>query len=87
MKFRRLLSMGAAAATLLGVLAGTAATAAASPKVTLTWWTWTTNPQKVIANFEKAYPNITVKMPPSYGSGGTFYAKLATAMAGGTGPM
>ena len=86
MKFRRLLSMGAAAATLLGVLAGTAATAAASPKVTLTWWTWTTNPQKVIANFEKAYPNITVKMPPSYGSGGTFYAKLTTAMAGGTGP-
>ncbi len=86
MKFRKLLSMGAAAATLLGVLAGTAAGASAAPKVTLTWWTWTTNPQKVIANFEKQYPNITIKMPPSYGSGGTFYAKLTTAMAGGTGP-
>jgi multiple sugar transport system substrate-binding protein len=86
MNLRKLLSLGAATATLLGVLAGTAATASASSKVTLTWWTWTTNPQKVIANFEKAYPNITVKMPPSYGSGGTFYAKLTTAMAGGTGP-
>jgi multiple sugar transport system substrate-binding protein len=86
MNLRKLLSLGAATATLLGVLAGTAATASASSKVTLTWWTWTTNPQKVIANFEKAYPNITIKMPPSYGSGGTFYAKLTTAMAGGTGP-
>ncbi len=86
MNLRKLMSLGAAAATLLGVLAGTAATASASSKVTLTWWTWTTNPQKVIANFEKAYPNITIKMPPSYGSGGTFYAKLTTAMAGGTGP-
>jgi multiple sugar transport system substrate-binding protein len=86
MNLRKLLSLGAATATLLGVLAGTAATASASSKVTLTWWSWTTNPQKVIANFEKAYPNITVTMPPSYGSGGTFYAKLTTAMAGGTGP-
>ena len=86
MNLRKLMSLGAAAATLLGVLAGTAATASASSKVTLTWWTWTTNPQKVIANFEKAYPNITIKMPPSYGSGGTFYAKLTTALAGGTGP-
>jgi multiple sugar transport system substrate-binding protein len=86
MKVRKLLALGATAATLLGVLSGTAATASASSKVTLTWWTWTTNPQHVIANFEKAYPNITVKMPPAYGSGATFYPKLTTAMEGGTGP-
>ncbi len=64
MKVKKLLSLGATTATLLGVLAGTAVTASASSKVTLTWWTWTTNPQKVIANFEKAYPNITIKLPP-----------------------
>ena len=87
MKLKRLVSVGAAAATLLAVLAGTGAGASASPaKVTLTWWTWTTNPQKVIANFEKAYPNITIPAPPNYGSGGTFYSKLTTALAGGTGP-
>ena len=86
MKVRKLLALGATTATLLGVLAGTAVTASASSKVTLTWWTWTTNPQKVIANFEKAYPNITVKPPPDYGSGGTFYPKLTTALEGGTGP-
>jgi multiple sugar transport system substrate-binding protein len=87
MMLRKLFSLGAATATLFGVVAGTAAVAQASPaKVTLTWWTWTTNPQQVIANFEKANPGIIIKMPPSYGSGGTFYAKLTTAMAGGTGP-
>ncbi len=59
MKVKKLLALGATTATLLGVLAGTAVTASASSKVTLTWWTWTTNPQKVIANFEKAYPDIT----------------------------
>ena len=85
MKVKKLLALGATTATLLGVLAGTAVTASASSKVTLTWWTWTTNPQKVIANFEKAYPNITIP-PPDYGSGGTFYPKLTTALAGGTGP-
>ena len=55
-------------------------------KVTLTWWTWTANPKSVIANFEKKYPWITIKPPPSYGSGGTFYAKLTTALAAGNGP-
>ena len=80
MMLRKLFSLGAATATLLGVVAGTAAVAQASPaKVTLTWWTWTTNPEQVIANFEKAYPDITIPIPPSYGSGGTFYAKLTTA--------
>ena len=68
-------------------LASAASASAAPAKVTLTWWTWTTNPQHVIANFEKAYPNITIQMPPDYGSGGTFYPKLTTALAGGTGPV
>ena len=85
MKFKKLLSVGATAATLLGVLAGTGVANAAPAKVTLNWWTWTTNPGKVIANFEKAYPNITIPTPPNYGSGGTFYTKLTTELAGGTG--
>ncbi len=55
-------------------------------KISLTWWTWTANPKSVIANFEKKYPWITIKPPPSYGSGGTFYAKLTTALAAGNGP-
>jgi multiple sugar transport system substrate-binding protein len=55
-------------------------------KVTLTWWTWTANPKNVIKNFEKKYPWITIPTPPSYGSGGTFYAKLTTALAAGNGP-
>ena len=36
--------------------------------VTLTWWTWTTNPQNVIANFEKSHPGIKIAPPPVYGS-------------------
>src|ERR1022692_2998039 len=86
MKLKKLVPVGATAATLLGLLAGTAAASASPAKVTLTWWTWTTNPQKVIANFEKASPYITIPAPPNYGSGGTFYSKLTTALAGGTGP-
>ncbi|HEY2506994.1 MAG TPA: hypothetical protein VGI58_10795 [Streptosporangiaceae bacterium] len=52
----------------------------------MSWWSWTTNPKDVIANFEKAYPHIKITPPPDYGSGGTFYSKLTTALAGGTGP-
>ncbi|HTV10499.1 MAG TPA: hypothetical protein VME20_01430 [Acidimicrobiales bacterium] len=86
MKLNRLLTVGAAAATLVGALAGITSTAGAASKTTFTWWTWTTNPQKVIANFEKAYPDISIPAPPDYGSGGTFYSKLTTALAGGAGP-
>ena len=32
---------------------------------------------------EVAIPNIKITAPPNYGSGGTFYAKLTTALAGG----
>ena len=77
------------AAAILG--SGTAACSStagpsASGKVTISWWSWTSNPKDVIANFEKAYPNIKVTVPPNYGSGGTFYSKLTTALAGGTAP-
>ncbi|MGH9105524.1 MAG: ABC transporter substrate-binding protein, partial [Acidimicrobiales bacterium] len=98
----RLAALGGAVATLCGALGGLGAGSAvaqasagagrqSSPEsspngVTLTWWTWTTNPKKVIANFEKSHPGIKVTPPPDYGSGGTFYSKLTTAMAGGTGP-
>jgi multiple sugar transport system substrate-binding protein len=62
------------------------AQAGAHQKVTLTWWTWTANPADVIKNFEKQYPWITIPVPPSYGSGATFYTKLTTALAGSAGP-
>jgi multiple sugar transport system substrate-binding protein len=55
-------------------------------KVTLTWWTWTTNPQAVIANFERAHPNINVQPPPSIGAGSPFLSKLITDLENGTGP-
>jgi multiple sugar transport system substrate-binding protein len=73
-----------AAVATLGLSA--AVSSGASAKTTITWWSWTSNPKTVIANFEKAYPNITVPIPPVYGSGSAFYAKLTTALAGGTGP-
>jgi multiple sugar transport system substrate-binding protein len=75
---------------LCGILAACSSSPSSSPAasgpVTLSWWTWTTNPQNVIANFEKANPGIKIAEPPDYGSGSTFYPKLTTAMAGGTGP-
>jgi multiple sugar transport system substrate-binding protein len=64
----------------------TSTTATSAKNVTISWWSWTTNPKDVIANFEKAYPHIKITPPPDYGSGGTFYSKLTTALAGGTGP-
>lgn len=63
-----------------------AASASTAAKVSVKWWTWTANPKDVIANFEKANPNITVPAPPDLGSGSSFYPKLTTALAGGTGP-
>jgi multiple sugar transport system substrate-binding protein len=80
--------LGSVIAALCGLLAACSSSPApsASGHVTLTWWTWTANPKNVIANFEKAYPKIKITPPPDYGSGGTFYAKLTTALAGGTGP-
>ena len=40
----------------------------------------------MIKNFEAKYPWIKIPAPPSYGSGGTFYSKLTTALAAGNGP-
>ena len=40
----------------------------------------------MIANFEKSHPDIKITAPPDYGSGGTFYSKLTTALGGGSGP-
>ncbi len=94
MKLRkRAAAVGMAAAACSALVASAAGAQAVAQrshphasKVSLTWWSWTTNPKNVIANFEKTHPNITIKPPPAYGSGGTFYAKLTTALAGGTGP-
>ncbi len=83
--------LGSALVALCGTLAAcssssTSTTATSAKNVTISWWSWTTNPKDVIANFEKAYPHIKITPPPDYGSGGTFYSKLTTALAGGTGP-
>jgi multiple sugar transport system substrate-binding protein len=80
---------GTALAALSGVLAACSSSPAStgsSGPVTLSWWSWTSNPKDVIANFEKSHPGIKISTPPDYGSGGTFYTKLTTALAGGTGP-
>jgi multiple sugar transport system substrate-binding protein len=78
----------AVSSLLLAACGGSSGTAQQGPhqKVTLTWWTWTANPKSVIKNFEKKYPWIKIPTPPSYGSGGTFYSKLTTALASGSGP-
>jgi multiple sugar transport system substrate-binding protein len=85
---RRIGVVVAAAGSLLLAACGGSTAAQQGPhqKVTLTWWTWTANPKNVIKNFEKKYPWIKIPAPPSYGSGGTFYSKLTTALAGGSGP-
>jgi multiple sugar transport system substrate-binding protein len=85
----RVAAVGSAVA-LCGALAACSSsssnTPSASGKVTLSWWSWTTNPKVVIANFEKSHPDIKITAPPDYGSGGTFYSKLTTALSGGSGP-
>lgn len=87
---RKSRSVAALAVAALAVAAalGSAAvvSAGASATTTVTWWSWTANTKTVIKNFEKAYPNISIPTPPNYGSGPAFYAKLTTALAGGTGP-
>jgi multiple sugar transport system substrate-binding protein len=51
---------------------------------TITWWTWTANADKVIAAFNKVYPNIKV-LHPLVGSGNAEYDKLTTAIKAGSG--
>jgi multiple sugar transport system substrate-binding protein len=82
-------ALGSAVVALSGVTAACSSSPASSGSsgpVTLSWWSWTSNPKDVIANFEKSHPGIKISTPPDYGSGGTFYTKLTTALAGGTGP-
>ena len=83
-----IVTVAASLALLAACSSGSSDSAQKGPhqKVTLTWWTWTANPKSVIKNFEQKYPWITIPTPPSYGSGGTFYSKLTTALAGGSGP-
>ncbi|PTM59067.1 ABC transporter substrate-binding protein [Desmospora activa] len=53
-------------------------------EVTITWWTWTANTDKVIKEFNNVYPNIEVK-PFLIGAGKPQYNKLTTAIMAGTG--
>ncbi|MCL6631322.1 MAG: extracellular solute-binding protein [Alicyclobacillus herbarius] len=53
-------------------------------QVTITWWTWTANADKVIAAFNKVYPNIHV-IHPLIGSSSAEYNKLTTTLKAGVG--
>jgi multiple sugar transport system substrate-binding protein len=91
MAFGRSLKWAAAGGFLLALCAALAAcsgspSSTASGPVTFSWWSWTSNPKTVIANFEKTHPGIKITAPPDYGSGATFYSKLTTALSGGNGP-
>ncbi|WP_054968944.1 ABC transporter substrate-binding protein [Alicyclobacillus ferrooxydans] len=55
-----------------------------SKNVTITWWTWTANPNNVIKAFNQVYPNIHV-VPQDIGSGSKEYTKLATVLKSGSG--
>lgn len=88
-----------AAATFIGFLPGRAAAAtgpaaaSAYPKVsfpaytksvTLTWWTFTANPESEIKAFNKAYPSIHI-VDPLMGANTDEYTRLTTAIKGGSG--
>jgi multiple sugar transport system substrate-binding protein len=81
----RWLSLALAAALML-TACGTETTADknATKNVTLTWWTWTGDPQAAISNFEKKYPSIKVNYL-DVGGGTTEYTKLRTALDAGSG--
>src|SRR5262249_3826598 len=53
-------------------------------KVTIKWWGWTTNPQNVIAAFEKHYPSIHV-VREEVGAGTPEYTKMLTVIKAGSG--
>lgn len=55
-----------------------------SKSANITWWTWTSNPKNVIADFNKKYPNIHVTVH-DLGSGSKEYTKLQTAIKSGSG--
>ena len=53
-------------------------------QTTITWWSWTSSADKIVADFEKAYPNIKVEHP-TIGAGSNEYSKLQTVLKAGTG--
>jgi multiple sugar transport system substrate-binding protein len=81
-----------AAVSLLTVTVGSTTTRAAAresyypkyprytKKVTITWWSWTANPQNAIKAFEKAYPSIHV-IHRDVGAGPDEYNKLSVDIA------
>lgn len=75
---------GFAAGAILALVAACSSGGGSGGHVTLTWWTWTANSDKVVANFEKHHPNITVKTP-TIGAGDALYSKLTTALSAGSG--
>ena len=52
--------------------------------VTLTWWTFTANPESEIKAFNKVYPNIHI-VDPLMGASTDEYTRLTTAIKGGSG--
>jgi multiple sugar transport system substrate-binding protein len=80
-----------AAVTAAALLAACGGSQAPPPTTTpskihahLTWWTWENNPQAVVNNFEKHYPNIKVTVS-NVGAGGLEYTKLRTVLTAGSG--
>ena len=53
-------------------------------EVTITWWTWVVNADKLAAAFNRLYPNIHINIP-TVGAGTSLYTKLTTALKAGTG--
>src|SRR4051812_46817578 len=51
---------------------------------TITVWAWTPGTEKAVAMFEKAYPNIKVKLQ-NVGQGLPHYRKIRTALKAGKG--
>ncbi len=54
------------------------------PEVTLSFWSWVPGIDKAIAEFQKAYPKITIKWD-NVGNGTAEYSKLITALQAGSG--
>ncbi|MEP6479671.1 MAG: sugar ABC transporter substrate-binding protein [Rhodoglobus sp.] len=51
---------------------------------TITYWSWTPSAEAQVAAFEKAYPNVTVKLVNA-GTGNDEYTKLQNAIKAGSG--
>jgi multiple sugar transport system substrate-binding protein len=95
---RQLLGMGASTLA-LGALAGCATPGTASvnklpaipaaardEKVTLTYWAWLKDLQKVADIWNASHPNIQVQTVPIPGGSGGGYQKMYSALAAGGGP-